>query len=198
MKNWCFLLLAALFLSANAYPQKEKGSISLTITDKETKQPVPFVNVAVLDGKKLISGAASDFEGFVFINKILPGTYSIQLSSTGMDSKRIDSVVIEGGKTTYVPADQTNISEEELDGFYAENPLHVIPITNLSSYNCICDGYITVEIEETTSVDFRNDHLENFSIYVDGAKQTKRRTIPLCAVEEYTVFTRSVPAQFEN
>jgi len=75
------------------------GKIAGTITDKETGEPLPGVNV-VIDGTTL--GAATDLDGRYYILLVAPGTYTITASILGYQTTKTTSVQVLVDLTTTV------------------------------------------------------------------------------------------------
>lgn len=82
--------------NADQVSQKGHGRISGVVIDPETKQPVEFANVALIDPKtgKPVDGAVCDDKGKFVISKIADGTYSISVTFIGYETVDIPNVVI--------------------------------------------------------------------------------------------------------
>jgi outer membrane receptor for ferrienterochelin and colicins len=72
-----------LFLAASAVHAQTTGIISGVITDAETKDPLPFVNV-VIKGTSL--GGATDQSGHYIIRGVPPGVYTIAVTAVGFQT----------------------------------------------------------------------------------------------------------------
>ncbi len=83
--------LALLFTSFGLFGQS--AIVKGIVYDKDTKEPVIFVNVA-LEGTKY--GLATDVNGFYSLSKVEPGTYNLVVSSVGYE-KYSESITLEGG-----------------------------------------------------------------------------------------------------
>src|SRR6478609_8106664 len=99
MKNSLPVLLLLIFPLAFAQAQVEgpKGiKISGIVKDSLTKVAVEFANVALIDltTKKPINGSVADDKGKFAITGVAPGTYAIEISFIGFETKRIDNVKI--------------------------------------------------------------------------------------------------------
>jgi len=75
---YLYAFLSLLTVSLLAYPHA--GTIQGTITDLDTKQPLPGANV-ILDGTNM--GAATDIDGHFEIQNIPVGSYSIRINMIG-------------------------------------------------------------------------------------------------------------------
>lgn len=89
----CLLTLFLFPLEAVA----QTGKIAGQITDAETGEPLPGVNV-VLAGTT--TGTASDIDGHYFIINLPPGTYSVQASMVGYALVTVQDVQVISDQTT--------------------------------------------------------------------------------------------------
>ena len=74
----------------------QTGSLSGTITDGETGEPLPDANILVLE---LSSGAATDIDGNYSIMDIPVGTYTLRVSYLGYKTTE-ESIAIQAGTNT--------------------------------------------------------------------------------------------------
>ncbi|MFA5834087.1 MAG: TonB-dependent receptor [Bacteroidota bacterium] len=77
----------------------QTGKIVGKIIDKKTKEPMIGVSVLVQGTR---SGASSDPEGDYIIGNVLPGTYSLTVSSLGYKTATIKNVVVKIDLTTTI------------------------------------------------------------------------------------------------
>ncbi len=95
----CAMLLAIFLIPATLSFGQTTGKISGTVTDAETGEPLPGVNV-VLEGTD--QGAATDSDGNYFIINIDPGEYSVTASMIGYQSVTKTGVLVSVNHTTPV------------------------------------------------------------------------------------------------
>ena len=91
------LLLISLSVPTHAQELKGKGvKISGLVKDSLTSKGVEYANVALVDPatEKPINGSVADDKGKFTINNVAPGTYSIEISFVGFESKRIDDLKV--------------------------------------------------------------------------------------------------------
>jgi len=93
--------LFALNLSIEA--QTDLGAISGTVTDAETGETLPFVNVAIEVNGKLV-GATTDFDGVYVIDYIPEGVYAVEFYYVGYQTKKIEGVVVSKGNNILLDA----------------------------------------------------------------------------------------------
>lgn len=90
------LFILTLFITTISFAQS-KGTISGVITDKDSNnETLPFANV-LIKGTKI--NTTTDIEGKYSIS-IAPGSYTIQFSFVGYESKELPVKVTEGAKLT--------------------------------------------------------------------------------------------------
>jgi len=77
----------------------DPGRIAGTVVYAETDEPLPMVNIEIVDEDQRL-GAASDLEGRYFIDNVDPGTYTVRAFFVGMHVMIQEGVVVESGKTT--------------------------------------------------------------------------------------------------
>jgi len=88
-----FLLL----LFATALPAFALGILSGRVTDAETNETLPGVNVIVVGTSR---GAATDFDGRFEIPGLRAGEYSVRVSFIGFETKLFTQIVVRDGETT--------------------------------------------------------------------------------------------------
>ncbi len=93
MKNQFLYIVAFGLLSQVLFAQK--GELFGKINDKEYNDILPFANIII---KSTSSGTTSDFEG-IYSLKLNEGTYTVQFSFIGYESKEITDVIIKPGES---------------------------------------------------------------------------------------------------
>ncbi len=91
------LLLLFLFLTSALYSQT--GKIAGQITEKESGEPVPFVNVGI---EATNMGAAADIEGYYAILNVRPGKYTLRISAVGYRTVVLKDVQVSIDLTTKI------------------------------------------------------------------------------------------------
>ena len=85
----CCLSVVILLLLPGAVAFGQTGKIAGQVTDAETNEPLPGVNV-ILEGTE--QGAATDANGEYYIINVTPGTYSLSASMVGYQQIVINSL----------------------------------------------------------------------------------------------------------
>ena len=88
------LLMATVIILVSFTGFSQTGTLMGKVTDAETKQPIPFANVIIELGGKMINGATTDFDGKYTIKPIPPGKYDVKATYVGYKKYLIQSVII--------------------------------------------------------------------------------------------------------
>jgi len=99
LRKLLFTLVLVLGSAVIASAQVGQGTIKGTIKD-DSGEPVPFANVALLDGSNQILGTTTDFDGKYTLKPIQPGTYDLQVSYVGFQTRKTTGIGVSSGKIT--------------------------------------------------------------------------------------------------
>jgi len=96
------------------------GNIYGFVTDRTTKEAIPFANVAVMKDGTIITGGQTDFNGKYVIRTVNSGTYTLKVSCIGYISQQSPNIVISANKSlpkdfTLQPAAETLSAVEIVD-----------------------------------------------------------------------------------
>jgi hypothetical protein len=98
MKQLYFPLL--FLFSSFIFAQQHKGDITGNVVDAQTLEPIPSVNISVVE--KTTVGTASGIDGTFKILGLDVGTYSLNVSALGYQQQVVTNVVITTGRATPV------------------------------------------------------------------------------------------------
>ncbi|MBT3233495.1 MAG: TonB-dependent receptor [Calditrichaeota bacterium] len=107
------LIISFLLINYNEVYSQPKGRVDGQISDYRTNGPISNVNVTV---NRTDLGAATDLDGKFTITGILPGTYTLTLSSLGYETQLVSEVIISSARPALVKASMipTAIQSEEV------------------------------------------------------------------------------------
>ena len=75
------------------------GSITGTVKDKQTGEPIPFANIAVISpAGTIVKGCQTDSYGRYTLKSIRPYTYTLQISCIGYYTKKLPGFVVSADK----------------------------------------------------------------------------------------------------
>jgi len=86
--------------TSRLFPQTYKGDIVGHISDGKTQEPLPVVNVQVVEQPTF--GTVTDINGNFSINGISVGTYSLKATIVGYESIILTNIVVSTGRSTKV------------------------------------------------------------------------------------------------
>lgn len=101
MKNlylFVFIFLQCYFVS-NTYAQT--GEIQGTVTDAETGETLPFVNVSI-EVNGIPIGTTSDFDGIYSLTSTPSGFHTVTFSYVGFELTQVENVEVKDNKTTFL------------------------------------------------------------------------------------------------
>jgi Ca-activated chloride channel family protein len=130
----------------------QTGSIKVKVTDKSTKEEIPFANVIIEAKGKIIISRTSDISGDCLFDSLAAGVYKCKSTYVGYQSSEINNVKIEKGKTTYLEIKmqwgKTSLREVEV----VEYVLPLIDPDTKSSSTVIYEDYENMAVKSVNSV----------------------------------------------
>jgi len=201
-----FILAGTTFLFA------QSGTLKGKIFDKTTKEPIPFANIIVETAGAQVGGATSDFDGNYTIKPITPGKYDVKATYVGYKPQITKGVVINSDKITFLDLDMES-SSVVIDVFEVKD--YKVPL--ISKDKTSTGGTVTSEeiakmpnrsadaVATTVGGVFSSDgergsvrggRSEGTVMYIDGIRVRGSSSLPQSAIEEVTVITGGLPAQY--
>lgn len=211
------LLLPALgfLMSATAlFAQIGQGALKGKIHDKTSKEALPFVNVVLEQNGTVVTGAASDFDGNYTIKPVPPGKYDIKATFTGYQPIKITGVVISAEKIAFqnLGMAPTAIDIKEIEVIEYKIPLIEKDKTAASTTVtreeiAQMPGRSATSIAETVggvysnddgsgSLNIRGSRSDANYYFIDGVKVRGSSSLPKSGIEQVTVITGGLPAQY--
>jgi hypothetical protein len=206
-----FVLFTAV---GSAFAQVGQGSIKGKVTDKDTKEPLPFVNIILELNGTQVAGGATNFDGEYFIKPIPPGKYDLKATFTGYQPMQISGVIISAEKITFqnivmpstviemkafevvqytvplIDKDQTasgaTITREDIDKLPGRSATSVAEMV----------GGVYSKDDGSGDLNIRGSRSDANYYFIDGVKVRGSNSLPKAAIEQVTVVTGGVPAQY--
>jgi len=211
LRNIYLTCIITLLFGSAAWAQS--GSIKGKVLDKTTNEPLPFASVvAELNGQQM-GGAQTDFDGNFTIKPLGPGTYNLKATFVGYTTAEITGIIVSIDKITFAdvklgkgavditavdvtaykvplidkgnPAVQTTITQEDIKA---------IPSRDVNSVAATAAG--VYQRDEGDALNIRGSRSDGTDYYVDGVKVRGSAQVPQSAIEQVTVITGGVPAQY--
>ncbi len=207
-KKFYAFVLFAFVLSHTAISQSASGTLKGKVTDKDTKEPLPFVTVIVFDQGNVVNGGTTDIDGEYTIKPLDPGTYSVRIEFVGYQPKEVSGIPISSGKIAnqnfeLTPGDESIIVEIveykvpliDKDGGSSGGTITREEIRNMPGRDAL--GLATTVAGATNTgngISIRGAREGSTWVYIDGIKVRGSTSLPKSAIEEVTVITGGVPA----
>jgi hypothetical protein len=203
------LILLSIGLS---YAQNGTGTIKGTILD-EAGEPLPFVNVTLKQNGNLKTGATTDFDGNFKISSIEPGKYDLEVSFVGYQTQKTEGIIIKGDKLLPLPDITLNegdlLDEVEVisykvplidkdggasGGTVSRDELARMPGRSAGAIASTVGGVQSDANGDVQSV--RGTRSDATYYYIDGIKVRGSSSLPKSAIEEVSVLTGGLPANY--
>ena len=208
------VLVSVLFTVSIAVAQSG-GSIKGKMLDKGNGEPLPFANIILMKGGSQVAGTTTDFDGRFTFSALTPGKYDLQAIYVGYQKVAISGVIVSSGKITFVPDIKAASSSENIDEFVIVE--YKIPLINKDQTSS--GGTVTAEDikkmpgrsaasiaatvggvysqdDGSTDLNVRGARSSSTDIYIDGIKVRGSQNLPKSAIEQVSVVTGGIPAQY--
>jgi outer membrane receptor protein involved in Fe transport len=207
------LLTLGIVLSTSLFVFSQSGALQGKILDTDTKDPIPFANVAIYSGGDLLTGSTSDFDGKFVIKPLTPGTYDIEASFVGYKSKRIAGVIVKGDQITFQDIELA-VTAETLDVVeVVEYKVPLISKDKTTSGATVTSEEIQKMPNRSTNsiattvggvysdadggnISIRGQRSEGTVYYIDGMRVLGSLALPESAIEQVAVILGGVPAKY--
>ena len=204
--------LATLLLLTVPTVFAQQGKISGIVTDAVTGETIPGASVAI---EGTTQGAATQVDGYFFINNVRPGIYTLEVSFVGYITQRVEGIRVSTGLTT---ARDIQLTEETvgLDEMVVtgERPIVQLDVSaNVASLNAEdfedlpvagLDEVLVLQAGIEPGLNIRGGGRNEIAFMVDGmTMRTGRsgqpyRNISYTALEEVQVQTGGFNAEYGN
>ena len=204
-----YSIVALVCFSTFAFAQT--GTLKGVISDLMTGEPIPFANVVIEKGGNQLAGTTTDFDGKYTIKPIEPGNYNVKATFVGYQTVEITGVVVSANKITFQDVklqegvalgeikiieykkpllDQDNLSGETKTA----EEIVALPTRSVASVASTTAGIY--QKDEGDAVNMRGSRENATSYYVDGIKVRGAIGVPTSGIEQITVVTGGLPAQY--
>ena len=207
------LLFSILILSSlQSWAQVGQGAMKGKLTDKETGEALPFVNIVLLRNGSQVTGASTDFDGNYSIKPLEPGTYTVQVTFVGYNKKVIEGVSVQANSTRFlnielssgVDLDAVEVVKYKIpiiqkDKTVSGETVDRSTIKNMTgrSVTAIATTSAGVSTAGTGGeISIRGGRTGGNFIYIDGVKVRGSQNLPKSAIDQISVMTGGLPANY--
>lgn len=196
-----------------AVAQQNGGSLKITITDKKSKEAIPFANAVVMNGKVQVAAGTADFDGNIIIKPLAAGKYTVQIVYLGYQTISYSDVAIFNDKFTYLTPALTNEEGVQLDKVdVVEYKIPLIDPETKSGATVDREGYLHManksvnavvstaagvyQADNGKDINIRGSRSEATNVFIDGERAIGTTGISQQAIEQVSVVLGGVPAQY--
>ncbi len=206
------LLLLFITLTVNTLVFSQNGTLKGKIFDKKTKEAIPFTNIIIELGGKQMGGTTSDFDGNYTIKPIPVGKYDVKASYIGYKPLLVRNVIVNIDKITFLNLEMsstaTNLDAVEVvdykvpliskdqtqsGGTMTSEEIEKMPGRSATSVAITVGGVFSQDGERGS---IRGSRSEGTVTYIDGVRVRGSSSIPKSAIDQVTVVTGGLPAQY--
>ena len=211
-----FISLSILLTSFYGFSQGGLGTLKGSVKDSESGEPLPFSKVLIKQNGSIKGGKNTDIDGKFQINAIQPGSYTVELRATGYQTQAVEGVVISSDKITFLddlemgkPKDVQELGEVTVikyvvplidkDGGQSgktvtREDISRLPVRSAAGVAGTVGGVNANESSGALSV--RGSRSDATYYYIDGIKVRGSSNLPKSALQEVSVITGGVPANY--
>lgn len=203
------LALTLLVFGFGAIAQIGTGTLKGKVTD-DKGEPLPFANVVVELNGTLVTGTLTDFDGNYTIKPISPGRFDVKVSMVGYSTSQVNNVQVTDSKITFqdfkisqgIQLGTATVTEYEVplikqDGG-SETTITAEDIVKMPGRTAesVATTVAGVYSQDGEVGSIRGSRGEATDTYIDGVRVRGSSAIPQSAIEQVTVVTGGLPAQF--
>ncbi|MEX2380155.1 MAG: carboxypeptidase regulatory-like domain-containing protein, partial [Vicingaceae bacterium] len=214
LRKLLFTLVLALGCVISSSAQVGQGTIKGKVLDGESGEPVPFANVTLMDDGDQVLGTTTDFDGKYTLKPIPPGSYDIQVSYVGYQTKRVTGISVSSDRITDqdfkvtqgVALKTVDIVEYSKPLFEKDNTtsgetktreeIQRMAVRSATDIAKTAGNGVVSRDDGSNSFNVRGSRSGNNVTFIDGIKVIGGTSLPKSAIEEVTVKTGGLSAQY--
>lgn len=217
LRNFTLLVVSFLMSVTFGYSQVGLGTLKGSVVDADTKQPIPFCKVLIIQNGGVKGGANTDFDGKFQINSINPGDYDVEIrnETEGYQPTVIEKVLISADKITFLDNQAIGkaksvqeITEMKVVAYkvplidkdggasgavVTREDIARLPVRSAAGVAATVGG---VNSQEGGGISVRGSRDDASYFYIDGIKVRGSSNLPKSAIEEVSVITGGLPANY--
>ncbi len=206
------LLTLGLILATALMLHAQQGALKGKVVDKDTKEPIPFANIILVNNGTQVGGTTSDFDGNYTIKPIPPGKYDLKATFIGYKTVITQGITIAADKTRFHDIKMTSTAEtlEQVEIIDYKVPLiskdetasgasitseeiAKMPNRNANAVATTVGGVFSQDGERGSVRGARSDAT---AMFIDGIRVIGNASVPQSAIEQVDVILGGVPAQY--
>jgi len=180
-RSWVVVLVVSALFAGQLRAQNS-ATLSGTITDASTHQPLPFINI-ILKGTRI--GGSTDSQGKYSVKNIPPGTYVVMIAAVGYKTVEMNDIVINDDRQFDAELTLSEVSLGEVSVYGAS--LRPERITNAPAAVSVIEpseikmnaasGQLPRLLETQPGVDIVQSGIQDFNINARGFNSSLNRRL---------------------
>ena len=215
IQKFTLLILSVLATTIYSYGQGGLGTIKGTVTDIETKEAIPFCRVVLKKDGAIKGNANTDFDGKFQINSIEVGTYEVEVRNEAEQYQPylLTGVVVSSNQIRFLDDITLGKKTSEIEevtviaykiplinkdggasgGTVAREDIAHMAVRSATDVAATVGG---VNVSETGEMSIRGGRSDASYYFIDGIKVRGSSNLPKSAIEEVSVITGGLPANY--
>ena len=218
LRNLHLLIVSVLLSVTYSFSQSGLGTIKGSVIDGDTRVPVAYAKVLLLQNGSVKGGANTDDDGKFQVNSLAPGSYDVEVRNEGdgYQPTALTGVIVSGDKITFLdnmeiskPKDVKNIDDLVIVAYkvplidkdggasgstVTREDISRLPVRDAAGVAQTVGG---VNADEGTGeISVRGSRSDATYYYIDGIKVRGSSNLPKSAIEEVSVITGGLPANY--
>lgn len=205
------ILIMGLFILASLATFAQNGKLAGYILDKD-KQPVPFATIKVMSGGQLKGGNQAELNGHYSVSPLTPGSYDVEVSCVGYQTKHVRGVVINLETTTSLnitlPTDaeilqvvdvvyeRPLVDKDQTSGGAKLTAQDIAKMPTRSVNSLLSTQASVVSADDGGGISIRGNRSSDNIVFINGVRQYGGSNPPVESIEEISLITSGVPAQY--
>lgn len=210
-----YVAITLLLLTTMVAYAQGGGEIRGKVVDKTTREGIPFAVVTCSKGGVNAGGTTTDLDGNFTIKPLGAGTYTVKVQYTGYQTTEVQGVIVSENKTTYfteTPIELTPTSvqisevvivsykeplidpDTKSGGTVTREEFLAMPSKNINSVAATTAG--VYQSDEGEGLQMRGQRDAGTAYFIDGQRVIGSAGLPQQSIEQVSVITGGVPAQF--
>ncbi len=188
----------------------QTGKLAGKAVDKTTREPIAFGTVVVkLNGAQKNVGQ-TDINGAYSISPLTPGSYTVEISYVGYNTRSISGVQVSVDRTTNLNIDLTSntelgvvekiiykeplITKDPQGKTISAKEIAKLPTRDISTMAATTAG--VQNSDDGRALNVKGTRSSGTVYFVNGVKQLVEPSLPANAISQMTVLSGGIPAQY--
>jgi outer membrane receptor protein involved in Fe transport len=212
LKRYLIVLICTLY-AISSWGQAGTGSVQGKVVDAlKPKEGIPFANVVIERDGVQKGGTTTDIDGKYKFGALTPGKYDIKVSYVGYNTEVVKGVVITADKSQFLDIKMSSgvnlseinvvdyevplISKDETStgGTVTREEIAALPTRDVNSIAATTAGVF--QADEGGALNIRGSRSSSTEYFIDGIRVRGSTNLPNAAIEQTTVITGGIPAQY--